>query len=206
MRETKQELFWEGKFGNEYISRNQSANIDAANIQLFSEIFGKLLFKPKSFIELGANIGNNLKAIKTICPNCKTIGVEINSTAAKILEESDFCDLTINETLFDIDSSQYISDISMTKGVLIHIDPKLLDKAYDILYKSSKKYILLVEYFNPTPVEIIYRGHEKKLFKRDFARDLMKRYDNLNLIDYGFKYNGDNLFPQDDLTWFLLSK
>ena len=206
MRETKQELFWEGKFGNEYISRNQSANIDAANIQLFSEIFGKLLFKPKTFIELGANIGNNLKAIKTICPACKTIGVEINSTAAKILEESDFCDLTINETLFDIDSSQYISDISMTKGVLIHIDPKLLDKAFDILYKSSKKYILLVEYFNPTPVEIIYRGHEKKLFKRDFARDLMKRYDNLSLIDYGFKYNGDNLFPQDDLTWFLLSK
>ena len=206
MRETKQELFWEGKFGNEYISRNQSANIDAANIQLFSEIFGKLLFKPKSFIELGANIGNNLKAIKTICPTCKTLGVEINSTAAKILEESDFCDLSINETLFDIDSSQYISDISMTKGVLIHINPEFLNKAFDILYKSSKKYILLIEYFNPTPVEVIYRGHEKKLFKRDFARDLMKRYDNLSLIDYGFKYNGDNLFPQDDLTWFLLSK
>ncbi len=206
MRKTKQESFWEGKFGNEYISRNQSANIDAANIQLFSEIFGKLLFKPKSFIELGANIGNNLKAIKTICPTCKTIGVEINSTAAKILEESDFCDLTINETLFDIDSSQYISDISMTKGVLIHINPKFLDKALDILYRSSRKYILLIEYFNPTPVEVIYRGHEKKLFKRDFARDLMKRYTDLTLIYYGFKYNGDKLFPQDDLTWFLLSK
>ena len=94
----------------------------------------------------------------------------------------------------------------MTKGVLIHINPEFLDKAFDILYKSSKKYILLIEYFNPTPVEVIYRGHEEKLFKRDFARDLMKRYDNLSLIDYGFKYNGDNLFPQDDLTWFLLSK
>ena len=206
MRETNQETFWEGKFGNEYISRNQSTDIDSANLQLFTEIFSKLLFKPKSLIELGANIGNNLKAIKTICPSCKTIGVEINSTAAEILEKSNFCDITINETLFDIDSSQFISDISMTKGVLIHINPKLLDKAFEILYKSSKKYILLIEYFNPTPVEVVYRGHKDKLFKRDFAKDLMKRYDDLNLIDYGFKYNGDKLFPQDDLTWFLLSK
>lgn len=206
MSETNQESFWKGKFGNEYISRNQSSNIDAANIQLFSEIFGKLLSKPKSFIELGANIGNNLKAIKTICPTCKTIGVEINSTAAKILEESEFCDLAINETLFNIDSSRFISDISMTKGVLIHINPEFLDKAFDVLYETSKKYILMIEYFNPNPVEVIYRGHQDKLFKRDFAKDFMKRYENLKLIDYGFKYSGDKLFPQDDLTWFLLSK
>ena len=206
MSETNQESFWKGKFGNEYISRNQSSNIDAANIQLFSEIFGKLLSKPKSFIELGANIGNNLKAIKTICPTCKTIGVEINSTAAKILEESEFCDLAINETLFNIDSSRFISDISMTKGVLIHINPEFLDKAFDVLYETSKKYILMIEYFNPNPVEVTYRGHQDKLFKRDFAKEFWQKYKELELIDYGFFWSQDKFTNGDDTNWFLFKK
>jgi len=45
-----------------------------------------------------------------------------------------------------------------------------------------------------------------KIFKRDFAADMKKKFSDLNLIDYGFKYNFDNLCPQDDLTWFLLGK
>ena len=34
----------------------------------------------------------------------------------------------------------------------------------------------------------------------------MDKYDDLQLIDYGFAYHRDNNFYQDDITWFLLKK
>ncbi|MFH0898460.1 MAG: pseudaminic acid biosynthesis-associated methylase [bacterium] len=94
----------------------------------------------------------------------------------------------------------------MSKGVLIHLNPDLLPQAYDLLYKTSKKYICIVEYYNPTPVAISYRGHSDRLFKRDFAGEILDAYKNLNLVDYGFVYHRDKNFPQDDVTWFLLEK
>ena len=74
------------------------------------------------------------------------------------------------------------------------------------MYKNTKKYICIVEYYNPTPVEVIYRGHKGKLFKRDFAGEMLDKYRNLKLINYGFVYKRDNNFPYDDINWFLLEK
>ena len=34
----------------------------------------------------------------------------------------------------------------------------------------------------------------------------MKKYNDLDLVDYGFIYHRDKNFPQDDLNWFLLEK
>ena len=77
---------------------------------------------------------------------------------------------------------------------------------YEIFYKASKRYILVAEYYNPTPVEVKYRDHEGKFFKRDFAGELLDKYHSLQLIDYGFFYHRDNNFPADDITYFLMEK
>ena len=53
---------------------------------------------------------------------------------------------------------------------------------------------------------IPYRGNEDRLFKRDFAGELMNRFPTLKLLDYGFVWKRDPVFPQDDITWFLLEK
>jgi spore coat polysaccharide biosynthesis protein SpsF len=66
--------------------------------------------------------------------------------------------------------------------------------------------ILMGEYYNPSPTAIPYRGHADRLFKRDFAGELLDRFPDLRLIDYGFAYRRDPAFPQDDITWFLLEK
>ena len=97
-------------------------------------------------------------------------------------------------------------DIALIKTVLIHINPEKLPTVYEKLYQSSNKYILIAEYYNPSPVTVNYRGHNDRLFKRDFAGELLEMYDDLELIDYGFVYKRDNVFPQDDVTWFLLEK
>ena len=94
----------------------------------------------------------------------------------------------------------------LSKTVLIHINPNRLNEVYDKLYMSSKKYILIAEYYNPVNIEIKYRGFSNKLFKRDFAGEILKKYNDLELIDYGFRYHGDNTHKQDDINWFLLKK
>ena len=74
------------------------------------------------------------------------------------------------------------------------------------MYRASRRYVLIAEYYNPAPVAIPYRGHENKLFKRDFAGEMLERYTDLHLVDYGFAYRRDPVFPQDDISWFLLEK
>jgi len=97
-------------------------------------------------------------------------------------------------------------DLTFTCGVLIHINPELLPELYTRLYECSRSYILINEYYNQKPVEASYRGHSERLFKRDFAGELLDRYPDLELVDYGFQYHRDHNFPADDMTWFLLKK
>jgi pseudaminic acid biosynthesis-associated methylase len=201
---TEQEEFWAGNFGTEYIERNKSESYFISNVNFFTQAL-KSIEPPNSCIEFGANIGLNLKAMKFLFPNMLIKGVEINSDASKHLKKLIGEENTIESSLFNYHSTDKV-DISLIKGVLIHINPNKLNLAYEKLYNASKKYILICEYYNPTPVAIDYRGYENKLFKRDFAGEMMNLYSDLKLRDYGFIYHRDPKFPQDDVTWFLLEK
>ena len=97
-------------------------------------------------------------------------------------------------------------DLAFTKGVLIHLNPEQLPLAYDQLARAGGRYVAMIEYYNPTPVEVSYRGHEGRLFKRDFAGEFLARHGVFRLVDYGFVYHGDPVFPQDDLTWFIMMR
>jgi len=55
-------------------------------------------------------------------------------------------------------------------------------------------------------MEVEYRGQSGKLFKRDFAGEMLDRFGDLSLLDYGFVYHRDPNFSQDDMTWFLMEK
>ena len=200
---TFQEQLWKGQFGNEYITRNNEDLLVASNTALFSKIMSSTK-DVSSIIEFGSNIGLNMLALKTILPQSSFSSVEINEKACEELKNLEFIDV-YNTSMFDFESQDKF-DFTFTKGVLIHISPDLLDDAYNILYEYSKKYIMVCEYYNPTPVEIEYRGNNNALFKRDFAGDLMKKFSDLQLVDYGFVYHADNVFKQDDLTWFLMEK
>lgn len=200
---TEQEAFWAGEFGDKYTFRNDGADMLAANAALFTKVFART-GKPKSIIEFGCNQGMNLKAIATLLPDTKLTGIEINETAADKLER----DLGIrvhNTSIIDFEVSEE-HDLAMIKGVLIHISPDELTGVYDKLHAASSEYIFVCEYYNQTPVAISYQGHDDKLFKRDFAGEMLERFPDLELVDYGFCYRHDPAFPMDDVTWFLMRK
>ena len=201
---TDQEEFWFGKFGDEYISRNSSKQLLASNLNFFIKALNQA-GKINSCVEFGANIGMNLKALKLLYPLIQLNGIEINNQASKELEKFIGDKNVFKGSIYDY-SDNFQADLSLIKGVLIHINPEMLDIVYEKLYNSSKNFILIAEYYNPKPVSISYRGHENKLFKRDFAGEFLNKYPTSKLIDYGFCYKGDDAFPQDDITWFLIKK
>lgn len=200
---TEQEEFWHGRFGSEYIARNDGEEMIASNIVLFKKIL-QATTNVRSICEFGCNIGLNLEAIKIIGKEFNITAYEINKEASDIASGKNIAKIIHGTILDDLRSGKQY-DLTFTKGVLIHINPQFLEKVYDNLYNLSKRYIIVCEYYNPTPVSVKYRDNSDRLFKRDFAGELIDRY-NLTLIDYGFAYHRDKLCPQDDLTWFLLEK
>ena len=200
----EQEIFWQGMFGDEYIGRNISDQLLSSNIKLFSDVFSatKTL---DSILELGANVGMNIRAIKALLPAAQIDAVEINPKAHAILTDTGLCR---NASLCSISefNPERTYDLSFTKTVLIHLNDDDLLTAYETLYKSSRNYILVAEYYSPYKECVEYRGHSNKLFKRDFCKELMTHYPKLKLIDYDFIYRGDPVFPQDDISWFLMQK
>ena len=147
----------------------------------------------------------NLKALKLLYPEIKLNGIEINQDAANELKELIGDKNVFVESILNFTPKETF-DVALIKGVLIHINPDKLKAVYKKLYESSHRYILLCEYYNPKPITIPYRGHDDRLFKRDFAGEFLDKFPDLFLIDYGFSYHRDKSFPQDDITWFLLEK
>nr|HEX2532383.1 pseudaminic acid biosynthesis-associated methylase [Chitinophagaceae bacterium] len=190
--QTDQEAFWSGEFGNEYINRNNSEQLLASNLNYFSKIL-EGCSSIGSILELGANIGMNLRALKALLPSAKISAVEINEAAYKEL-------ITLgnvkgyHQSIFDFSPSEQY-DFVFVKGVLIHLNPDMLHQAYEKLYASSRNYVCIGEYYNPVPVTLSYRGHSDRLFKRDFAGEFMESYPDMELIKYGFAYRKDPLYP-----------
>ena len=204
MRElTEQETFWQGEFGNQYVDRNIGQPLVAANLALFAKALTRI-GHIDSLVELGTNAGNNLQALRQLLPRCELFGVEINASACAAAQALGIAHIW-HGSLFDFPRERTF-DLTLSKGVLIHLAPELLPAAYAQLYELSQRYILIAEYYNPTPVEVPYRGNSGKLFKRDFAGEMLDRYDDLQLLDYGFGYHRDRQFPVDDITWFVLEK
>jgi spore coat polysaccharide biosynthesis protein SpsF len=199
--------FWAGNFGNDYTDRNTGNAMIESNISLFSDALAKTK-GVKTLIELGCNKGLNLAAIDYIDPSIVATGVDVNAKALLDLatmfealgKEQPY---TYRSSIQEFDTDEKF-DLVLVKGVLIHINPDDLPVVYDQINYLSSKYILICEYFNPTPMEITYRGHHGRLWKRDFAGEMMDKY-KLNLVTYGFVYSRDK-FPQDNIHWFLLSK
>lgn len=200
---TEQEAFWAGEFGDQYVERNQGRTIISANLALFARIVERTR-NVRSAIEFGANIGLNLAALRMLIPGVELSAIEINDKAVEVLRRQDDVKVYAQSILeFEPDAAR---DLALIKGVLIHIDPASLPAVYDRLYASTKRYLCVAEYYNPSPVEVPYRGNKDRLFKRDFAGELLDRFPDLSLLDYGFCYRRDPNYQQDDITWFLLEK
>lgn len=198
---TEQERFWSGEFGDRYRERNLGDHLVAANTALFADILSYAA-PIGSVFEVGANIGLNVRALQALLPGAELAGLEINEEAAAELKRTG-CTVFRGSALSFEPPRTY--DLVFTKGVLIHLPPDHLRRAYSLLHGATNRYLLVAEYYSPQPESVPYRGETEKLFRRDFAGEILDAFPDLRLVRTGFAYHRA-AFPQDDLTWFLMEK
>ena len=130
----EQEAFWAGEFGDEYIDRNASDRFVAERILARTGPVG-------SVVELGSNIGLNLRALQQLLPDARIHGVEINSGA--FAELARITGISAHHSSIRDFNPDQTWDLAFTKTVLFHLDPAALEDAYEKLYAISHKFILL---------------------------------------------------------------
>lgn len=197
---------WRGAFGDDYVDRNKPT---AELVDIMERVFRRVLEKPSpqpaSILEVGCNIGINLRALKRVT-KAELLAAEPNAKARahviddNVLDGDHLCDAW-GSALPHGDAS---IDLVFTAGVLIHIpEPDLMATMREI-YRVSRRYIACFEYFSRDPVTVRYRGHEDMLFKRDFGGLYLDMFPNLKVVDDGFFWRRST--GADDLTWCLLEK
>jgi pseudaminic acid biosynthesis-associated methylase len=177
---TEQEDFWAGSFGDSYVDRSQNPELIAPRLHKFCEIL-KHCGQVGSFLEFGSNVGLNLIALHYLMPKAKLTAMEINEKAVRQVKELGFVEVH-HGSLLGV-CFENVADFVFSAGVLIHITP------------ASTRYLSVSEYFNPVPIEVEYRGHRGRLWKRDFAGEMLHRFKDLSLPTRDLSTGTTNFFP-----------
>src|SRR3989304_3486417 len=185
--------FWRGSFGNEYHKRNR---VDwRSRIPFWTDVVDRT--GARSVHEAGCACGWNLSAIRRAYPDIKLSGHDINNEA---VDQAFRAGLNVQsgvQSKFQLFYAQV--ELIFTAGVLIHISPDDIQEMMQNIIETSCDYVLAVEYESDHEEEILYRGHEGKLWKRDYG----KLYQDLGLtlVD---KWDAGSSF--DKCTAWLLQK
>jgi spore coat polysaccharide biosynthesis protein SpsF len=207
MTETPQAAFWKGEFGDSYTNRNAPSEEQMqACVALWSEILSHTISAPpSSILEVGANVGLNLRALRLLS-SARCYAVEPNKKALEILTRDGVVEpADVREGVASkIDLPDGVADLVFTSGVLIHIAPDDLPASAREIYRCSKRWLACIEYFSDKPEEIPYRGHDDRLFKRDFDALWLDLFPDLRIVRYGFAWK--RVTGLDNLTWWLFEK
>lgn len=131
-------------------------------------------------MEVGCNRGHNLVAL-SYCGQYDLYGMDINPFSILLAREDKEISFTVGD-LFDILYKDKYFDLVMTIGVLIHIDPKDLQKAIKEILRVSNRYFLMMEYnydfeeFEKIPYRDnvgLWKGNYKKLILSNFKVKLL---------------------------------
>lgn len=198
---------WTGDFGDAYTDRNSA---DDERISQRMAMWRRILpamsaSPPATVLEVGANIGINLTALKGLT-DATLYALEPNDTARALLASKGVVEANriLAGTADQIALPEGAVDLVFTSGVLIHVDPDALPASYREIYRISSRYILTIEYFSAEPEQKLYRGQGGLLFKRDFGALWLELFPELTLVEYGFFWK--EATGLDNLTWWLFRK
>ncbi len=96
-------------------------------------------------------------------------------------------------------------DLAFTAGVLIHVDPSLLEATMREMHPRGVEVRLLRRVFSRRrPRRSPTGARHDLLFKNDFGSLYMDMFPDLELVDYGFFWRRTTVM--DDSTWWLFRK
>jgi pseudaminic acid biosynthesis-associated methylase len=193
------EQLWAGDFGDAYTERNAEAW--RARGEFWKALLDRL--EVDSVLEVGCNIGANLRWVAESVDPAMVFGVDVNEGA---LERLRIEQPRVNAVVASGQSLPFRDawfDLVFTTGVLIHVPPVSLPLVMAEIVRCSRRYVLCGEYFSEEPEEVPYRGQSGALFKRDFGSLYRQLFPELEQVDRGFLARDQGW---DDVTWWLLRR
>jgi pseudaminic acid biosynthesis-associated methylase len=200
--------FWRGNFGDLYTERNA---LTPKRVQrqawLWKTIIDKIEERDpeariRSVMEVGANVGVNLWAMRDRLPDARMFAVEPNDLARGTLIDSGIVDE--QDAYSGLDDAIGTVDLIFTCGVMIHIPPDDLLGFCRRIHDHAGRWIVAIEYFSKEPREVPYRGHAGKLFTRDFGSFYLDNFPDLKPVACGFAWK--RMTGMDDVTWWLFER
>ena len=174
---TAQERYWAGPNGVRYVLHHLSKDW-AVRLPVWREVLNHT-GTVDSVIELGCNVGDNLRALSELLPSARLVGVELNAFAVEEARSRVPSAAIKAASLLDYDGEGGF-DLAFTRGVLIHINPDALPRAYEQLDRLSHRYVLIYEHFSAEPYTLDHYATdgrtgseegERYQFWRDFAAE-----------------------------------
>lgn len=199
-----QEVFWSEAYAEDYIRKNSA--FDATLGREAWTTMVRAATGVESILECGCNVGRNLVSLDALLPAARKSIIEISKPAFEFVTRRSYLDQAFNGSILESRFKPASFDLVFTMGVLIHINPDYLLANMARMHEYSRRYVLIGEYFNRTPVSIEYQGQQDKLFKRDFGKLFIDNFP-VRLVDYGFLWG--HLYDVagfDDITWWLFEK
>lgn len=202
---TEQEAFWAQQYAQEYIARNSAWDAELG-AQAWRQMLARADQPIANFLECGCNIGRNLGLLAQVLPYARPSIIEISPPAFEFVTRRHRIEHAFNGPILEAELPSEAFDLVFTTGVLIHIHPDQLLATMRRMFDHSRRYILMGEYFNRTPVMLEYRGERDRLFKRDFGKLFAENFD-VTVKDVGFLWGHQfDAAGFDDTTWWLFEK
>ena len=160
----KTSALWAGQFGVDYTARNSQ---DPDRSKFWTRIAEK--YKPTSVLEVGCNIGHNLRPLKAALPKAEIWGVDVNPRAVKELREAGIWGDVADATKLPYGHNSF--EMVFCIGLLIHMtDEADLEATIREMFRVSWKYVLVAEYWSPGWVNLPYHGYANAQRKGPFDR------------------------------------
>jgi pseudaminic acid biosynthesis-associated methylase len=193
------EALWQGNFGDEYTARNAAAS--DGRLPFWKDLLSSI--EVNRVLEVGCNLGANLRWLATLLPPNQLFGIDINNTALAQLRREVPTVNAIWSTARSLPFRDAFFDLVFTTGVLIHQPQASLPEVMSEIVRCSRRYVLAGEYHADQLTEVPYRGQEGALFKLDFGAQYLARFPELKLVKKGFLPRGSGW---DDVTWWLMER
>ncbi|HYE99495.1 MAG TPA: pseudaminic acid biosynthesis-associated methylase [Planctomycetota bacterium] len=193
------EHLWQGSFGDQYTERNaQAGNVRKG---FWDDLLGR--YPCRRVLEVGCNLGANLRWVAGRVPARDVHGVDINESAlAKLRAQHPEINATWTRAR-ELPFRDRWFDLVYTMGVLIHQPPDTLPLVMSEIVRCSSRYVLAGEYYAEQLTEVPYRGQAGALYKRDFGGLYQGLFPDLRLVEKGFLSKAQGW---DDVTWWLFER
>lgn len=193
------EQLWRGDYGDEWSDR--SLGMYGTRQPVWDAFMQRL--QPHRVLEVGCNVGGNLRWIAPHVPPGAVYGIDVNRHSLDLIHDFVPDANVLVASARDLPFRDAYFDLVFTVGVLIHHPDEALTAAIHELVRVSSRYVLAIEMYAEEATEIPHRGIQNAILKRDYGRIIQETAPGLALVDTGFLSVEDGF---DSLNWWLFEK